>query len=396
MNLLEGVRVLDVTEALAGPYCTAILSDLGAEVVKVERVDGDPMRRRRATGDGVSVPFEMIQRGKHSIALDFRQPEGAEALLRLAGSFDVMIENFRPGVLRKYGLDAPRVLERHPSLVYCSISGFGQTGPLRDEKGVDLVAQGFAGLMSVTGFAEKGPAKAGYPIGDLGSAMWAAIGITAALHRRTASGEGCAIDVSLSDAIAAWSLWEVADYQMSGRVPEALGTAHRLTAPYQAFPCRDGRWITMAGLDRQWPDLCRLLEVEHLLEEPRFTTEYSRFEHRDDLAAALESRFLTRDRDDWIEALRAIGIPCGPVHDMATMLEEPQFEERGMFVDMKVGDASLRLVNTPIVADGVPRVRTSAPSIGADTISYLTEVGYSKEEIEALATARVVGIGEGK
>lgn len=392
MNLLEGVRVLDVTEALAGPYCTAILSDLGADVLKVERVGGDPMRRRRASPDGVSVPFEMIQRGKRSVALDFRKPEGAEALLRLAGRADVLVENFRPGVLRKYGLHAERVREQHPGLVYCSISGFGQTGPLHDEKGVDLVAQGFAGLMSVTGFADKGPAKAGYPIGDLGSAMWAAIGITAALHRRSVCGEGCVIDVSLTDAIASWSLWEVADYQMSDRIPEALGTAHRLTAPYQAFPCGDGRWVTMAGLDRQWPALCRLLKVEELLDDDRFATEYSRFEHRDELARVLERRFVTRDRDDWIDALRSIGIPCGPVHDMRTMLEEPQFEERQMFVEMPLGEGTVRLVNTPIVADGVPRVHAPSPGIGDATTTALSEVGYSAADIEALAAAGVVGV----
>jgi crotonobetainyl-CoA:carnitine CoA-transferase CaiB-like acyl-CoA transferase len=392
---LQGIRVLDVTEALAGPFCTAILSDLGADVVKIERIGGDGLRARGRKDGGRSFPFEMVQRGKRAVALDFTRPEGAELLMRLAGTFDVLVENFKPGVLAKYGLDAAAMLEQHPALVYASISGFGQTGPLRAEKGVDLISQGFGGLLSVTGSADGTPAKAGYAVSDVGSGMWAAIGILAALQRRAVTGEGACIDVGLSDTIASWAVWEVADFQISGAIPGPLGTAHRLTAPYQAFLCGDGKWLTMAGLDRQMQRFCEVIGLPDLLENERFATEYERFKHREELAAILSEAFSAAGRDEWISRLREIGIPSGPVNDISDMLADEQYEARGMFPQVTDEHGTVRLVNTPIIADGAPRIRTLAPAMGAHTVPVLIELGLTGTEIEELLQQGIVASAVG-
>ncbi len=387
---LAGVRVLDLTHAMAGPLCTAILSDLGAEVIKVERTDGDANRRRRASDTGVALPFEMVNRDKRCLAVDFRRAEGADAVRRLAASCDVAVENFTPGVLAKYGLDAASLRAVHPHLVYCSISGFGQTGPLRDAKATDLIVQGFSGLMSVTGQPGGEPAKAGYPVGDIGSAMYAVIGILAALARRQRTGHGAHVDVSLADTVAAWSMWEVAEYQMTGEIPGPLGTAHRLVAPYQAFVCGDGRWITVAAGERLWDTFCDVVGVGALRDDPRFADEYTRFRNREPLAAALGDAFGRAGRDEWICRLRAAGIPCGPVHDTAEMLRDDQLAERGVFSDVDYGDATLTLVNTPIRSDGVAGIRGRAPALGSDTRLLLRECGYSDIEIDRLTTDGIV------
>ncbi len=386
---LDGVRVLDVTGALAGPYSTAILSDLGADVVKVERVDGDAMRRRRAV-DGHALPFEMVQRNKRSIGLDFTRPEGRTVLRRLLVHADVLVENYRPGVMARHGLGYDDLKDDFPALVYASISGFGQTGPMREAKGVDLVAQGYAGLLSVTGLDEERIVKAGYPVSDLGAGMWACIGVLGALQRRVRTGEGAYVDVAMTDGVASWSVWEVSDYLMTGQVPRPLGTAHRLAAPYQAFRCQDGRALTMAAVERQWDAFCDLLGLDEVRSDDRFATEYSRWEHRDDLAAVLADRFLDRDRDDWIDLLREQGIPCGPVHDIPSMMEDEQLRQRGVFVAVDLDGSTETLVNTPVVSDGAPRIRRPAPRLGDATVALLTEAGYVADEIDVLVRSGVV------
>ena len=389
-DFLSGVRVLDITGALAGPYCTTILSDLGAEVVKVEPVEGDSLRRRLVGEEQVPLPFDLIHRNKRSIAVDIKTDRGRDIVRSLATRSDVLVENFRVGALARQGLSYDDLKGDCPDLVYCSISGFGQFGPMRDAKGIDLVAQAYGGLLSVTGSTSGERAKAGYPIGDLGTGMWGAIGVLAALSRARAGHGGAHIDVSLADTIAGWSLWEVADFVGTGEAPGPLGTAHRLTAPYEAFTCGDDAVLVIGATERSWKDLCAVLGID-LAGDARFEGEYARFVHREELAALLQARFATAPRDSWIDRLRAAGVPCGPVNDIPQMLDDAQYAAREMFPSDVARFGHRRIVNTPLIADGAPRARRRAPVVGEDTVVLLEEIGLDGAEIEVLRHDHVVG-----
>jgi crotonobetainyl-CoA:carnitine CoA-transferase CaiB-like acyl-CoA transferase len=387
---LSGIRVLDITGALAGPYCTTILSDLGAEVIKVEPVDGDPLRRRLVGEEQRPLPFDLIHRNKRSIAVDIKTDRGRDVVRALAARSDALVENFRVGALARRGLSYDDLKDDCPNLVYCSISGFGQFGPMRDAKGIDLVAQAYGGLLSVTGSAGGAPAKAGYPIGDLGTGMWGAIGVLAALLRARAGLGGSHIDVSLADTIAGWSLWEVADFVGTREVPAPLGTAHRLTAPYEAFTCGDGAVLVIGATERSWSALCTVLGVD-LSGDARFNGEYARFVNRAELAELLQARFSTAPRDLWIERLRTAGVPCGPVNNIPQMLDDSQYAARGMFPGDVERFGHHRIVNTPLIADGAPRAQRRAPGLGQDTVALLGELGIGDREIRAMVRNQVLG-----
>lgn len=386
---LQGIRVLDITGALAGPYCTTILSDLGAEVTKIEPVDGDGMRRRATTADGSSLPFDLIHRDKGSLAIDLKTPRGQQIVRELARRSHVLVENFRVGAMAKLGLGYEDLRDECPDLVYCSISGFGQFGPMKDAKGIDLIAQAFGGLMSVTGTDDGQLAKAGYPMSDAGSGMWAAIGVLAALMRSRLGGGGSHIDVSLTDTVASWSVWEVADYVVTGEIPGPLGTSHRLAAPYQAFTSGDGQTLVIGAVERSWPSLCTVLDID-LSDDPRFATEYERFRHRAALSELLQVRFDGAPRDHWIEALRAAGVPCGPVNSIDAVVSDPQYAARGMFPRDRERHGQDMIVNTPIIADGAPRARGRAPRLGESTGELLAELGYADDEIAELVDSGVI------
>ncbi|MGW3127353.1 CaiB/BaiF CoA transferase family protein [Streptomyces sp. NPDC001123] len=390
---LEGVRVLDVTGALAGPYCTTILSDLGADVLKIEPVTGDRLRARRMGPQHRSIPFDLTHRDKGSLAVDMKSPAGAGIVRSLARRSDVLVENFRAGAMARLGLGYEDLRPECPDLVYCSISGFGQFGPMRDAKGIDLIAQAYSGLMSVTGTTDGQLAKAGFPVSDVGTGMWGAIGVLAALLRARAGGGGAYVDVALADSVAAWSLWEVADYVATGVEPAPLGTAHRLAAPYEAFTCKDGATLVLGAVDRAWEALCAVLELD-LRGDPRFATEYERFLHRAPLAEIIQARFATDSRDHWMDVLRAAGVPCGPVNGIGDILTDEQFAVRGLFVHDKERFAEPTIVNTPIVADGAPRARGRAPEVGSSTGAVLAELGYDEERIAALVEEGVVAVSD--
>ncbi|WP_021591395.1 CaiB/BaiF CoA transferase family protein [Actinomadura welshii] len=391
-HFLSGVRVLDITGALAGPYCTTILSDLGAEVIKVEPVDGDTLRRRLVGPEQRPLPFDLIHRNKRSIAVDIKTDRGRDIVKALAWRSDVLVENFRVGALARQGLSYNDLKDDCPNLVYCSLSGFGQYGPMRDAKGIDLVAQAYGGLLSVTGSDGGAIAKAGYPIGDLGTGMWGAIGALAALIRVRAGLGGSHIDVSLADTIAGWSLWEVADFAGTGEAPAPLGTAHRLVAPYEAFVCGDETVLVIGVTERSWEAFCALLDID-LSGDARFDGEYARFVNRKQLAELLQARFATAPRDLWIDRLREAGVPCGPVNTIPQMLDDPQYAIREMFPSDVDRFGHHRIVNTPLISDGAPRARHKAPGIGQDTVTLLRELGIDDQGIGALLRDQVVGDG---
>ena len=287
-TLLDGIVVLDATQVMAGPYCAMLLADMGARVIKVEPPAGDSTRSMAGARGNDSPAFNAVNRGKQGIVLDLNHEKGRAVFKRLARLSDILVENYRPGVMAKFGLDYESLRAENPRLIYASISGHGQSGPWASKGGFDLIAQGLSGVMSVTGTADGEPVKAGVPLTDLGAGLFALIGILAALHHRSKSGQGQHVDTSLVDAGLALSVWEVTDYFASGNVPRPLGSAHRMTAPYQAFKCADGYITIGAANDRNFAKLARVLGRHEWITDPRFVADHQRVAHRDELAGLIE------------------------------------------------------------------------------------------------------------
>src|SRR5215203_566641 len=328
---LHGLLIVDCTEVLAGPFCSMLLADMGADVIKVERPGtGDNQRGNGPHVNGFPYPFTMVNRNKRSVTANLKRPEGQAIIHRLVERADIFLENFRPGTMEENNLGYETLRAINPRLIYASISGFGQTGPYRERGGFDLIAQGMSGLMSVTGEPGGAPAKAGYPVTDLGAGLFCAYGILAAVLAREKSGVGQRVDTSLFEAGVAFSVWQAAKYLGTGEAPGPMGSAHPLSAPYQAFRAADGFVIVGAGSQALFRRLCEALGREELVIDPRFATPPARMEHTAALAEALEATFVTRPSAQWLEDLTVAGIPCGPIYTVAEMLEDPQARARGM------------------------------------------------------------------
>src|SRR6478609_9342110 len=354
-TLLDGIVVLDATQVMAGPYCAMLLADMGARVIKVEPPEGDSTRSMAGAHGDDSAAFNAVNRGKQGIVLDLAQDKGRSVFKRLARGADIVVENYRPGVMARLGLDYETLRADQPRLIYASISGHGQTGPWARKGGFDLIAQGLSGLMSVTGTPTSGPVKVGVPITDLGAALFSALGILAALHHRNATGAGQHIDTSLVDSGLALSAWEVAVYSTTGEVPAPLGTAHRLTAPYQAFRCADGYITIGAANDRNFQKVARVLGHHEWLLDARFAGNSGRIAHREQLAALIEEETTRQSVAHWIGELEKAGVPCGPILDYKDALTTPQAIAREMTVDVDhpvLG--SMRTLGTPIKMSATP------------------------------------------
>lgn len=374
---LEGIRVLDVTQVMAGPYCAMQLCDMGADVIKVEPPEGDSTRRMAGASGVESAAFNAVNRGKRGIVLDLKTPFGRDTCRRLALRSDILVENFRPGVMRRYGLDYETLAAAHPGLIYASISGYGQTGPAASRGGFDLVAQGASGLMSVTGEPAGAPVKIGVPITDLGAALFALAGILAALYERTHTGRGQHIDTSLFEAGLALSVWETAEYFTTGAPPQPMGTAHRMVAPYQAIRCADG-FITLAAANpRLFERLAALLGHPEWTSDPRWKDDTSRVRNRDALASQIEAITTTQNRRHWLDLFEANGIPCGPINDYAEALSDPQVAARQMLVSVDHPSLGrIRVLGSPIKMSGAAlRVDRRAPLLGEHTDEVLRELG---------------------
>lgn len=384
-TLLDGITVLDVTQVMAGPYCAMLLCDMGARVIKVEPPDGDSTRAMAGAVGTDSPAFNAVNRGKLGIVLDLRQPQGRDALARLAADADIFIENYRPGVMARLGLDYPALSRRNPQLIYASISGYGATGPSASKGGFDLVAQGVSGIMSATGEPDRPPVKVGLPITDLGAGLFALAAILAALHWRASSGRGQHIDTSLLDAGVALSVWEATEY-FSGRVPAPLGSAHRMSAPYQAFRCADGDITIGAANQRTFTKLAAVLGHDDWLADIRFATDASRVEHRGALASAIEAVTVTRPCGNWLTALDAAGIPCGPINDYAQVFADPQVVAREMAVAVDHPTLGrIRALGTPIKMSETPlEPSRRAPLLGEHTAQVLREQGFTAEDMRPL------------
>jgi formyl-CoA transferase len=393
MSALEGLRVVDQTQVMAGPTCTMLLADMGAEVIKVEPPGGEHMRRGELEiKPGLSASFLAVNRNKRGMTLDLKQPDGIAVFRRLAATADVLVENYRPGVARRLGIDYDRLRQDNPRLVYCSISGFGQTGPYASRGGYDLIAQGMSGIMSATGLPGGPPIKVGVPVTDLGAGLFALFGILCALRARRVTGRGQFVDTSLFEAGLALSVWEAAEYWFTGQAPRPLGTAHRMTAPYQAFRAQDGAFTVGAGNDTLWPLFAGLLGLDHLVTDPRFATPAARLRHRAELEELIEAVTVTRPRAEWLQRCEAAGIPAGPINRIPEALDDPHARARGMVQELEHPEAGrVPALGNPVKLSRSPATaRKAAPQLGEDSQAILEELGYSPQAIAQLRERRVL------
>ena len=392
------MRVLELAQIMAGPTCGAMLADLGAAVIKVEKVGGgdDSRGYREPRVNGVSAPFMMLNRNKRGIVLDLKHEQGRAILLRMVRDADVLVENFRRGTLEKLGLGYEVLAQANPALIYCAITGFGRDGPLSDRGGFDLVAQGFAGLMAITGEPGRPPVKNGNPVSDINAGLLAVSGILAAYAHRLKTGQGQIVDTSLFEAALQQTYWHAASFFATGDSPGPLGSAHILTAPYQAFAARDG-FINIGGANQaNWERIADVLGHPEWRDDPRFATNTARMAHRDALTAAMNAVLVSRTRAEWMAMLDAAGVPAGPVHSLGEALTHPQALARGMVVDLVHPEAgATKAIGCPIHFSATPtRVDRPAPLLGEHTRELLREFDYTDAQIEAFIIAGVVETAE--
>lgn len=392
---LQGFTVLDFTRVLSGPYCTMQLADMGARVIKVEHpVKGDDTR---AWGPpfvhGESAYFLSVNRNKESLTLDLKNPQAIRVLEPLLAKADVLVENFRPGTMSRLGLGYQQLSDRFPRLVYCSISGFGQTGPRHREPGYDAVVQAEGGLMSITGSAEGEPFRLGVAISDIVSGMFAAQGVAFALLARERTGRGQSVDIGMLDATAALLTYQAGIYFATGTTPARMGNRHPTIVPYETFQAADGDFVVAVGNDEQWRRFCAVLLQEGLADDDRFTTNRLRLANYDTLRPMLGEILRSRTRAEWVVELKKAGVPCGSVRDVAEVLQDPQLDARGMIQQVEHAVAgAVRVTGVPIKLSDTPgAVRTAPPTLGQHTESILSvDAGMAPGEIEDLRASRVV------
>ena len=392
MKPLAGLRVIDLTQAMAAPFCSMNLADMGADVIKVEPLMGEDMRRGSASKNGHSGTFVTINRSKRGITLDLKQPKGVEVMHRLVKTADVFVQNYRPGAAKRLGVDYETLAALNPRLIYCSISGFGSTGPYASRGGYDLIAQGMSGIISVTGDEDGPPAKAGLPVSDLGAGLFGAYGILCALEHRERTGQGQLVDTSLLEAAMALTVWEATEYWVTGQAPKPLGSAHRLAAPYQALRASDGWFTVGANNDKLYEALCGALGRPDLAGDPRFAGGPARMKHREALIAELERTTAKEPRAHWLARLDAAGVPSGPINNYAEALADPHALARDMIVDLvHPGAGPIKALGVPVKLSDTPgAVDRPAPLLGQDNADVLTELGYSEAEQRSLKDSGVI------
>ena len=389
---LSGVRVLDLTRVLSGPFCTALLGDLGADVIKVEAPEGDTIRTSGAIKNGLSGYFAQFNRNKRSIRLDLRKAEGREILARLIGESDVLVENFRPGVLDRMGFSAERLKALRPSLVSCSINGFGGTGPYRDRPAFDFIAQALSGFMSVNGRADDPPLRSGLPLSDLIAGLYAALSIAAAIPRARATGVGQQTEVSLTNGMVSMLSYIATNYFASGTVPPRSGNDHPIAAPYGLFPTRDGEIAIAPPDDMFFGRLADVLGMPDLKTDPLYATQSGRVTNRLRINALVGGKLAAYTTAHWVETLNAAGVPCGPVNTVEKVFEDPQILAQEMVMDVEhPGHGLVRMLGFPMKLSETPcRVRLPAPGLGEHTDAILTALGYSDTDRAAFRADGVV------
>jgi crotonobetainyl-CoA:carnitine CoA-transferase CaiB-like acyl-CoA transferase len=390
---LEGVRVLDLTNVMAGPYCTMVLGDLGAEVIKLESLDGDSTRNFEPKVNDESYCFAVLNRNKKSISVDLKAPAGKEIVRKLAARSDIVIENFRPGVVKKLGLAYDDLRKVNPTIIYASMSGFGQTGPYGKKGGFDIIAQGMSGVMMMTGYPGGRPAKVGIAMNDIACGVTTLYGILGAFIGKLRHGEGQFLETSLLEAGMAWSIWEFGAFFGNGEMPTATGTRHRRSAPYQAFRSKDGYVTVGASGDKLWRAfVTQVVEQPQWLEDPRFNTNPARLRNTDALEQAIEEILTTQSTAHWVAKLDAAGVPGGPVYTYDQTLADPHVKHRQMVYDIehpKIG--MMKTIGLPVKSSGdLTSIRKPAPLLGQHTQQVLREIGMSDDQVRGLLAEGVV------
>jgi crotonobetainyl-CoA:carnitine CoA-transferase CaiB-like acyl-CoA transferase len=391
---LTGMTVVDLTRVLAGPYCTMLLGDMGAEIIKIERPDGGDDTRGFGPPylNGESAVFLSINRNKKSVTLNLKHPEGKQILARLIEHADVLVENFRTGTMAGLGFDYAAASRLNPRLIYCSLSGFGQTGPYADRGGYDTIAQAMSGIMSATGHPDMPPAKAGVPVADIGTGMFGAFGILCAYIARQRTGEGQHIDTSLFDTSIALSLMEAATFLAGGELPSPLGSTHRRNAPHGAFRAKDGYIAIAADSAHFWKRFCQILELDPLSDDPRFKTNADRVANKHLLQEIVEGVTSTHEGRYWLEKFEAAEIPCGPVNTYAEVFKDPHVLAREMLMQVQhpvAGPVQMTGINVKLTKTP-GELRLPAPTLGQHTSEVLHTLGYTDEAIDKLKSAGAI------
>lgn len=392
---LKGIRVLDLSRVLAGPYCSMTLSDLGAEVIKVEIPGrGDDTRAFPPFLEGESSYYLSLNRGKKSLTLNLKDEKGVEVLHRLVKKCDVVLENFRPGVTKRLGVDYDVLKKIKEDLIYCSISSYGQTGPYATRPGYDLIIQGMSGLMGITGEQDRPPVRVGVAVTDLNAGMYAVMAILSALRVRDQLDIGQYLDVSMMDAAVSWMTYMAGSYFANGEVPPRMGGAHPSIVPYQTFEAGDGKFLLVAGgNDRLFKILCEVMDMEHLVVDPMYVSNTVRVENREILVPIIQEKLLTKPRDVWLSKLMESGFPCAPVNTMDEVFSDPQLLHRNMLVTMdhpKIG--KIKQIGAPLKFSDTPlKLELPPPMLGQHTDEVLVKLcGYSEDEVAALKKNNVV------
>jgi crotonobetainyl-CoA:carnitine CoA-transferase CaiB-like acyl-CoA transferase len=386
---LRHLRVLDVSQVMAGPFCSMLLADMGADVIKVEP-PGSGDQTRRAMGFKLkgsdSLGFINMNRNKRSIALNLKNEAARNVFYKLVEAADVLVENYRPGVAARLGIDYVTLKAINPRLIYASISGFGQTGPWSQRPGFDLIAQAMGGVMSITGHPDGPPTKCGVPVADIGCALFTVYGILSAFIARRETGEGQHIDGSLFEAAIAFAIWDISEFWGTGKVPEKLGTANRMSAPYQAVRASDGYFVMGANSDKLWRSLCELIRRPDLLKDSRFASIADRLANRVALIQELEKTFVTRPAEYWVEQMLAAGIPAGPIYDYAQAFDNDHARHRNLVLEIDHPvEGKVRTIGFPVKLSGTPQqVRLPPPLLGEHTEEILTEFGFGPDAVERL------------
>ena len=384
---LQGVRVVDLTRILSGPFCTLLLADMGAEVIKVEPPEGDPLRAQGVIVEGLSWYFAAFNRNKRSVVLNLRSAAGKAALRRLIATADIVVDNFRPGVMADLGLDWPQLAALRPRIIHTSVTGFGERGPYADRPAFDFIAQAMSGFMSCNGTLETGPMRSGAPISDLVAGLYAALGTVAALYRRTQTGQGERVGVAMVDGLLSLGAFLNTNFLATGQLPVPTGNDHALVAPYGLFMAQDGEIAIAPSNDGVYAKFLQVLELEALLEHPDFRTNDLRVQHRTAINALINARIAQAPKAYWIETLNAAGVPCGVVMNLADVFADPQTLSQEMVMTVPhPGHGAVKMTGFPLKFHEAPcTVRYPVPELGAHTASVLQALGYSAPEITTLS-----------
>ena len=391
---LDGIRIIDFSKALAGPYCTMLLADMGAEVIKVEMPgSGDDSRGWGPPFiEGEAAYFLSVNRNKKSITLNLKDPKAKEIALKIIEKADIVLESNRPGVMTKLGLDYETVKKINPGIIYCSISGFGQTGPYSKRPGFDQVIQGYGGIMGLTGEKGGGPLKVGIAVTDIATGMFAATGILTALYHRERTGQGQHVDASMLDGQVSWLTYQAGRYLASGNVPQRIGSAHPLIVPYQDFEASDGFINIAAGNDNLWKKFCAVTDLSDIVDDPKFATNPKRVENRDEVVEIVSKKINTKTMQEWLDILNDAGVPCGPIYTVDQIFKDPQVLAREMLVEVdhpKCG--KIQVTGSPIKLSETPaEITTHPPMLGEHNSSILQEFGFSEEDITKLKEDKVI------